>query len=65
VRHMNFICAVFSLLVSLCFSVLISQSYESDGVAKILAYRHCIRINSKSKSVKGGGRDKRRRRKWC
>jgi hypothetical protein len=33
---MTFISAVFSLLISLCFSVRISQPYKSDGIAKLL-----------------------------
>jgi hypothetical protein len=36
VRLMNFICAIFSLLVSFCFSVQVSQPYKSDGIAEIL-----------------------------
>jgi hypothetical protein len=33
---MNFISAVFTLLISLCFNVHISQPYENDAMAKIL-----------------------------
>jgi hypothetical protein len=35
---MNFISGVFSLLISLGFSVHISQPYESDGIAKHVFY---------------------------
>jgi len=33
---MNLICVVFILLLSLCFSVQISQPYKIDGMTKVL-----------------------------
>jgi hypothetical protein len=45
-RLMNFISAVFSLLISLCFTVQISQLYKGDRMAQILYTRtfnrHCL-----------------------
>jgi len=47
VRVLNFISAVFSLLISLYFNVQISQPYRIDGVAKILRYFNRNRLWTK------------------
>jgi hypothetical protein len=36
VRLINFVSAVFSILISLSFNAQISQPYKSDGMVKIL-----------------------------
>jgi hypothetical protein len=50
VHLMNFISAVFSLLISLCFNVQISQPYKSYGTDKTL-YQDCLWIKFNSKTL--------------
>jgi hypothetical protein len=44
VRLMNFVSAVFSLLISLCFSVKLSQLYNSDGMVHTLYIFNRLRL---------------------
>jgi hypothetical protein len=39
---MNVICPVFSILMSVCINIQISQPYKSDGLAKISSYLLCV-----------------------
>jgi hypothetical protein len=54
VRLMNFISVPFSFLISLSFSLQISQPYERNGIATILTYilavEVVLRLNLVSKS---------------